>query len=33
MKFVVKPCVMKGPIYTTMCVLCSEDPRWCAAAI
>ena len=34
MRFVVKPLVEKpekgGPINHTMCVLCSEDPRWCA---
>jgi hypothetical protein len=29
MRFVVKPVESKGPIYTTQCVLCSEDPRWC----
>lgn len=30
MKFVVQPTEpQKGPGNTTMCVLCSEDPRWC----
>jgi hypothetical protein len=30
MKFIVKPVVAKGgPGNHTMCVLCSEDPRWC----
>jgi len=32
MKFVVKPAVpgKGGPTEHTQCVLCSEDPRWCA---
>jgi len=31
MKFVVKPVAPKGgPTNHTLCVLCSEDPRWCA---
>jgi len=29
MKFVVKPVAPRGPLYHTLCVLCSEDPRWC----
>lgn len=30
MKFVVKPTdPQKGPPIHTMCVLCSEDPKWC----
>ncbi len=30
MRFVVKPLVEKPKkLNTTMCVLCSEDPRWC----
>lgn len=31
MKFVVAPVVQqpKGENNITMCVLCSEDPRWC----
>ena len=30
MKFVVKPVVdRKGPPFHTLCILCSEDPRWC----
>jgi len=31
MKFVVSPVKteQRGPVYTTQCVLCSEDPRWC----
>lgn len=30
MKFIEKPVVQpKGDINTTMCVLCSEDPKWC----
>jgi len=31
MKFVVKPVAPKGPHYHTLCILCSEDPRWCGA--
>lgn len=32
MKFVVKPVEAPkgGRPHTTQCVLCSEDPRWCA---
>jgi hypothetical protein len=35
MKFVVKPIdpQKKGPPYHTLCVLCSEDPRWCGVPI
>lgn len=29
MKFVVKPVVEQPKLDHTMCVLCSEDPRWC----
>jgi hypothetical protein len=31
MKFIVTPTSteQRKPPYTTMCVLCSEDPRWC----
>jgi len=30
MKFVVKPEIAKWPPAHTLCILCSEDPRWCA---
>jgi hypothetical protein len=35
MKFVVKPLTQapKGPPYHTLCILCSEDPRWCGEPI
>jgi hypothetical protein len=31
MKFIVMPLVVttRARGYTTQCVLCSEDPRWC----
>ena len=31
MKFIVKPVTpsIRPPPNQTMCVLCSEDPRWC----
>jgi len=36
MKFIVTPIktdLQKGPPYHTLCVLCSEDPRWCDVTI
>lgn len=32
MNFIVKPvsASIRPPLDQTMCVLCSEDPRWCA---
>ena len=36
MKFIVTPItikVQKGPPYHTLCILCSEDPRWCGVPI
>jgi hypothetical protein len=32
MRFIVKPVESKnGGPYHTLCILCSEDPRWCGA--
>lgn len=34
MRFVVQPVQQNAkPIYTTMCALCSEDPRFCLPTI
>lgn len=34
MQFIVKPVAQpKGDLNITMCVLCSEDPKWCPPTI